>query len=102
MYSKTAFGRSQSTNESYPICHKLTSFSCHEQGIRSYLTDRGYLEIETPVLNTESGGAEARPFVTHHNALDMELYMRIATGIYNLCTLLAVHERKSKKHFYTS
>jgi len=52
------------------------------QGIRSYLNDRGYLEIETPVLNTESGGAEAKPFITHHNALDMELYMRIATELH--------------------
>jgi len=52
------------------------------QGIRSYLNDRGYLEIETPVLNIESGGAEAKPFVTHHNALDMELYLRIATELH--------------------
>jgi hypothetical protein len=58
--------------------HELTVLCL--QGIRSYLTDRGFLEIETPVLSSESGGAEARPFATHHNALDMELYMRIATG----------------------
>ncbi|MCT4686476.1 lysine--tRNA ligase [Vallitalea sp.] len=46
--------------------------------IRNVLDNRGYLEVETPVLNTISGGASARPFITHHNALDMELYMRIA------------------------
>ena len=40
---------------------------------------RDYLEVETPVLHTLAGGANARPFITHHNALDMELYMRIAT-----------------------
>ena len=46
--------------------------------IRNVLDNKGYLEVETPVLNTISGGASARPFITHHNALDMELYMRIA------------------------
>ncbi|GMQ57880.1 lysine--tRNA ligase [Vallitalea sediminicola] len=46
--------------------------------IRNVLDNKGYLEVETPVLNTISGGASARPFTTHHNALDMELYMRIA------------------------
>mmetsp|Transcript_14646 Transcript_14646/g.35862 ORF Transcript_14646/g.35862 Transcript_14646/m.35862 type:complete len:688 (+) Transcript_14646:60-2123(+) len=52
------------------------------QGIRTFLADRGFLEIETPVLSSECGGAEARPFVTHHNALDMQLYMRIATELH--------------------
>ncbi|MCT4599163.1 MAG: lysine--tRNA ligase [Vallitalea sp.] len=46
--------------------------------IRNVLDNKGYLEVETPVLNTISGGASARPFITHHNALDMEMYMRIA------------------------
>ncbi|GKX28351.1 lysine--tRNA ligase [Vallitalea longa] len=46
--------------------------------IRNVLDNKGYLEVETPVLNTISGGASAKPFITHHNALDMELYMRIA------------------------
>ncbi|KAJ1494596.1 hypothetical protein T484DRAFT_1764866, partial [Baffinella frigidus] len=50
--------------------------------LRNYLNDRGFLEIETPVLNSEIGGAEARPFATHHNALDMPLYMRIATELH--------------------
>src|SRR5699024_4636622 len=42
----------------------------------------GYLEVETPVLHTMAGGASARPFITHHNALDMELYMRIALELH--------------------
>ena len=50
--------------------------------IRNYLDSRGYIEIDTPVLQTEAGGAEARPFVTHHNALGMDLYLRIATELH--------------------
>lgn len=50
------------------------------QGIRSFLLERGFLEVETPVLETEPGGADARPFITHHNALDMDVYLRISTG----------------------
>nr|WP_276932203.1 lysine--tRNA ligase [Globicatella sulfidifaciens] len=46
--------------------------------IRHYLDDAGYLEVETPTLHNLAGGASARPFITHHNALDMELYLRIA------------------------
>jgi len=49
---------------------------------RSFLDNRGYMEVETPVLNTISGGATARPFITHHNTLDMDLYMRIATELH--------------------
>lgn len=48
------------------------------QTMRGYLNDRGYLEVETPMMHSVAGGAAARPFVTHHNALDMELFMRIA------------------------
>lgn len=50
--------------------------------IRHYLDERDYLEVETPVLHTLAGGANARPFITHHNALDMELYMRIAPELH--------------------
>ena len=49
--------------------------------LRSFLDGRGYMEVETPVLNTISGGATARPFITHHNTLDIDMYMRIATEL---------------------
>ena len=50
--------------------------------LRNYLDSRGYMEVETPVLNTISGGATARPFITHHNTLDIDMYMRIATELH--------------------
>jgi lysyl-tRNA synthetase class 2 len=50
--------------------------------IRSYMEARGFLEVETPLLHPVAGGAVARPFVTHHNALDMDLYLRIAPELY--------------------
>ena len=49
--------------------------------LRNYLDSMGYIEVETPVLNTIAGGAAARPFVTHHNTLDIDMYMRIATEL---------------------
>ena len=49
--------------------------------LRNYLDNMGYIEVETPVLNTIAGGAAARPFVTHHNTLDIDMYMRIATEL---------------------
>ena len=50
--------------------------------IRRYLDGLGYIEVETPVLHNEAGGATARPFITHHNALDMDLYLRIALELH--------------------
>ncbi len=49
--------------------------------IRKVLDEKGYLEVETPILNTISGGATARPFITHHNTLDLDMYLRIATEL---------------------
>ena len=49
--------------------------------LRNYLDEMGYIEVETPVLNTIAGGAAARPFITHHNTLDIDMYMRIATEL---------------------
>mgnify|MGYP002536744202 FL=1 len=52
------------------------------QKIREYLTKQGFMEVETPMLHPQVGGANARPFVTHHNTLDMDMYLRIAPELY--------------------
>lgn len=52
------------------------------KSMRNYLDSHGYLEVETPMMHSIAGGASARPFITHHNALDMELYMRIAIELH--------------------
>ncbi|WP_458415229.1 lysine--tRNA ligase [Schinkia sp. CFF1] len=52
------------------------------QSMRRYLDDHGYLEVETPMMHAIAGGAAAKPFITHHNALDMQLYMRIAIELH--------------------
>ncbi len=52
------------------------------QEIKDILNEKGYLEVETPILNTIAGGAAARPFITHHNTLDMDMYLRIANELY--------------------
>ena len=63
------------SRRNFVIRSKFISF------VRRYLESRGYMEVETPVLNTISGGATARPFITHHNALDLDMYLRIATEL---------------------
>ncbi len=63
------------SRRNFEIRSKFISF------VRRFLDKRGYMEVETPVLNTISGGATARPFITHHNTLDIDMYLRIATEL---------------------
>ncbi len=63
------------------------------QALREGLTRRGFMEVETPMLQTRPGGAAARPFVTHHNTLDMDLYLRIAPELYLKRLLVGGFER---------
>ena len=63
------------SRRNFEIRSKFISF------MRRYLDNRGYMEVETPVLNTIVGGAAARPFITHHNTLDIDMYLRIATEL---------------------
>ena len=66
-----------------PIVRKtLRARSTIISGIRSLLDKKGYLEVETPILNNQPGGAEAKPFETYHNSLDMPLTLRIATELH--------------------
>ena len=64
------------SRRNFEVRSKFVSF------LRAFLDGRGYMEVETPVLNTISGGATARPFITHHNTLDIDMYMRIATELH--------------------
>lgn len=62
------------------IADRIRRRSLFWNTIRQYLLDRGFVEVETPILETTTGGAEARPFVTHHHALDLDVYLRISAG----------------------
>ena len=66
---------SDASRRNFEVRSKFITF------LRSYLDNRGYMEVETPVLGTLVGGAAARPFITHHNTLDIDMYMRIATEL---------------------
>ena len=66
----------EDARRAFQIRHAMIS------SFRKTLTDHGYIEVETPVLHMEAGGAHARPFITHHNTLDMDLYLRIALELH--------------------
>jgi lysyl-tRNA synthetase class 2 len=77
----------QTSRETFRRRAQITS------ALRRFLDERGYLEIESPMMQTIPGGANARPFVTHHNALDMELYLRVAQELYIKRCLVGGFER---------
>ena len=67
---------SPKTRETFHMRSKIVN------GIRNYLTERDYMEVETPMLQVIPGGATAKPFITHHNAMDIDMYLRIAPELY--------------------
>ena len=71
----------------------LQARSATNKAIRTFFDERGFLEVETPLLHPVAGGAVARPFVTHHNALDIDLYLRIAPELYLKRLLIGGAER---------
>ena len=78
---------SDASRRNFEIRSKFISY------VRSFLDGRGYMEVETPVLNTISGGATARPCITHHNTLDIDMYLRIVTELNLKHLIVCVNER---------